>query len=124
QYDPYIKTRYTLSILHYLLVTEKNEATTWYWFFNVFNERVFTKQILVEKLEQWVKENFEKKVSLNSLKKDVDCLIQLYTKKEYVNKTPEDVIKSPFETLGLIHHTVGAKFVKSELSSNLLTSIL
>jgi hypothetical protein len=124
QYDPYIKNRYTLSILHYLLVTEKNEASTWYWFFNVFNERVFTKQMLVEKLEQWVKGNFEKEVSLNSLKRDVDCLIQLYTTKEYSNKTPEDVIKSPFEALGLVHKTAGANFVKSGLSSNLIANIL
>ncbi|MCK6255461.1 DUF4007 family protein [Fictibacillus sp. KIGAM418] len=124
QYDPYIKTRYTLYILHYLLVTEKNEASTWYWFFNVFNERVFSKQMLVEKLKNWVEENFEKEVSLNSLKRDVDCLIQLYTAKEYINQTPEDVIKSPFESLGLIHQTIGTNFVKSETHYSLISNVL
>lgn len=124
QYDPYIKTRYTLYILHYLLVTEKSEASTWYWFFNVFNERVFTKQMLVEKLEQWVKENFEKEISLNSLKRDIDCLMQLYIAKEYSNQTPEDVIKSPFESLGLVHQTRDTYFVKSETQYNLIAGIL
>jgi hypothetical protein len=124
QYDPYIKNKYTLYILHYLLVTEKNEASTWYWFFNVFNERVFTKLLLLEKLEQWVKENFEKEVSLNSLKRDVDCLIQLYTAKEYSNQTPEDIIISPFESLGLVHQTIGANFVKSETPYYLIASVL
>ncbi|RUL46530.1 DUF4007 family protein [Lysinibacillus antri] len=124
QYDPYVKTRYTLYILHYLLVTEKNEASAWYWFFNIFNERVFTKQLLLEKLEQWVKENFEKEVSINSLKRDVDCLIQLYTAKEYSNQTPEDVIKSPFESLGLVHQTTGSYYVKSESAYNLMANIL
>lgn len=124
QFDPYIKTRYTLYILHYLLVTEKNEASTWYWFFNVFNERVFTKQMLVEKLEQWVKENFEKEVSVNSLKRDVDCLIQLYAAKEYSGRTPEDVIKSPFETLNLVNQTRGTNFIKSDTNYNLIENVL
>ncbi|MEH7131399.1 DUF4007 family protein [Neobacillus drentensis] len=124
QFDPYIKTRFTLYILHYLLVTEKNEASTWYWFFNVFNERVFTKQMLIEKLEQWVEETFEKEVSINSLKRDVDCLIQLYTAKEFSDKTPEDVIKSPFETLSLVNHTRGTYYVKSKTSYNLIENVL
>lgn len=124
QYDPYVKTRFTLYILHYLLATEKNEASTWYWFFNVFNERVFTKQMLIEKLEQWVKENFEKAVSTNSLKRDVDCLIQLYTEKEFRNQTPEDVIKSPFESLGLVHQTIGTHFIKSEAQYDFIVNVL
>ncbi|WP_417897780.1 DUF4007 family protein [Bacillus haimaensis] len=124
QFDPYIKTRYTLYILHYLLVTERNEASTWYWFFNVFNERVFTKQILIEELEQWVKENFEKVVSVNSLKRDVECLLQLYTEKEYRDKTPEDVIKSPFETLNLVNQTRSANFIKSEKDYYLIENVL
>lgn len=115
KYDPYIKSKQTLSLLHYLLVTEKNEATTWYWFFNVFNERVFTKGMLTEHLTKWVEAEFEKPVAPATLKKDIDCLIQLYTLKEYKNQTPEDVIKSPFETLGLIQETAGATYIKSAL---------
>lgn len=124
QYDRNIKSKFTLYILHYLLVTEKNEASTWYWFFNVFNENVFTKQMLVEKLEQWVKENFEKEVSINSLKRDVDCLIQLYIAKEYSNQTPEDVIKSPFESLELVRQTQGSYLVKAQTHDNLFTNVL
>lgn len=124
RHDPYIKNKYTLSLLHYLLVTEKDEATVWYWFFNVFNERVFSKVLVAEQLTKWVAEDYGKKVSDSTLKKDIDCLIQLYTVKEYKNQTPEDVIKSPFEALGLIQQTTGTNFIKAKLDNNLTVSVL
>ncbi|MFJ7921553.1 DUF4007 family protein [Lysinibacillus fusiformis] len=118
-YDRYVKSRFTLSILHYLLVTEKNEASTWFWFFNVFNERVFTKTLLYSQLEQWAKDTFEKDVSINSLKRDIDCLLQLYTMKSYTNQTPEDVIKSPFESLNLVQSTTETHYIKTPLKHSL-----
>ncbi len=115
KYDPYIKSKQTLGLLHYLLVTEKNEASTWYWFFNVFNERIFNKALLMEQLTKWVTVDLQKSVSPSTLKKDIDCLIQLYTLKEFKNQTPEDVIKSPFEILGLIQETTGANYMKTQI---------
>lgn len=123
-YDRYVKSRFTLSILHYLLVTEKNEASTWFWFFNVFNERVFTKTLLYSQLEQWAKETFEKDVSINSLKRDIDCLLQLYTMKSYTNQTPEDVIKSPFESLNLVQSTTEIHYIKTPLKHSLTAECL
>ncbi|MCM0625141.1 DUF4007 family protein [Lysinibacillus sp. OL1_EC] len=123
-YDPYIKNQFTLSLLHYLLVTDRDDATTWYWFFNIFNERVFTKGMLIEQLSKWVVESFQKQVSSSTLKKDIDCLIQLYTVKDYNNRTPEDVIKSPFESLGLIQMTTGQNYMKSQLNYKPSTLIL
>lgn len=116
-YDYYVKNRFTLGLLHYLIVTEKNEASTWYWFFNVYNERIFTKSLLLDYLEKWVQENFEKSVSQTSLKRDLDCLLQLYCPKEYKQHTPEDVIKSPFEVLQLIKETTAPYFMKKAVAS-------
>ena len=123
-YDRYVKSRFTLSILHYLLATEKNEASTWYWFFNMFNERVFTKNMLYTELEKWTKETFQKEVSFNTLKRDVDCLLQLYSMKSYINQTPEDVIKSPFESLNLIEATTDVHYVKTSLKHKLTVDVL
>lgn len=124
--DLYTKNLFTLGLLHYLLVTEKNIATTWYWFFNVFNERVFTKDILFEKLQKWVSMNIEKAVSDNSLKKDIDCLLALYTEKNYANQTPEDVIKSPFEALILLKKNEGNEvvYMKQSASFDMLPDLL
>ena len=124
--DLYVKNPYTLGLLHYELCTSQSVATTWYWFFNIFNERTFTKETLNEQLNKWVSENLNKKVSANSIKKDIDCLLALYTEKEYINQTPEDVIRSPFEELSLIRKTVGAEIVymKRAIQSQELPAIL
>ena len=122
--DPYIKSKQTVSLLHYLLVTEKHNATTWYWFFNVFNERVFNKTLLVKQLTKWIAEEYPKPVSETTIKRDIDCLVQLYVLKEYRNQTPEDVIKSPFEVLGLIEETTGTNFVKDSVNFKHSTGVL
>lgn len=125
KHDYYVKNRFTLGLLHYLIVTEKKEATTWYWFFNVFNERIFTKALLIDALEKWVKDNFEKSVSNTSLKRDIDCLLQLYCLKEYKKMTPEDVIKSPFEALKLVEETSAPYFVKNTVDAkNVMSQLL
>lgn len=124
EHDPYIKSKQTLNLLHYILVTEKDIATTWYWFFNVFNERVFNRTMLVEKLSKWAAEHYPKPVSETTIKRDVDCLIQLYTSKEYKNQTPEDVIKSPFEAIGLIQETTGQNYLRTNISFKQSTGVL
>lgn len=125
KYDYYVKNRFTLGLLHYLIVTEKKEATTWYWFFNIFNERIFTKAMLIDALEKWVKDNFEKTVSSISLKRDIDCLLQSYCLKEYKKMTPEDVIKSPFEALKLVEETSAPYFIKNTVNAkNVMCQLL
>lgn len=124
EYDPYIKSQQTLNLLHYILVTEKGVATTWYWFFNIFNERVFNKAMLLEQLTKWTSENYPKPVSETTIKRDVDCLVQLYTLKEYKNQTPEDVIKSPFEAIGLIQETSGQNYLKTNMNFKQNTGVL
>lgn len=124
EYDPYIKRNETLTLLHYLLVTEKEIATTWYWFFNVFNERVFNKTMLVDQLTKWISENYPRAVSESTIKRDIDCLIQFYVQKEYRNQTPEDVIKSPFEILELIKETTGDNYLKSSVNLKQSAGIL
>ena len=37
--DPYFEWDGTLFLIHYLLATNKESATTWYWFFNHFSAR-------------------------------------------------------------------------------------
>lgn len=125
--DLYTKNPFSLGMIHYLLCTEKDIATAWYWFFNIFNERAFTKDLLNEQLNKWVKETIKNKVSASSIKKDIDCLLALYTVKEYNNQTPEDVIGSPFESLDLVNKTTNtsqAVYMKKPLRNDAISAIL
>lgn len=115
QYDPYLQKLFTTGLLHYFLTTDEKIATTWYWFFNYFKEDVFDRQSVLEALESWVKLTQDKEVSTNSLKRDIDCLFLTYLMKEFDKATPEDVIRSPFEELGLLAQTIHNSYIKMPL---------
>lgn len=114
-HDPYLQNNYTIGLLHYKLVTDPALATTWYWFFNEYEERVMTKESLVTALEDWTHHTQPKAISLNSLERDVNCLLQTYVPKQFENATPEDIIQSPFERLGLLAKTTSVTTVKQPL---------
>ncbi|MCI2254778.1 DUF4007 family protein [Domibacillus sp. PGB-M46] len=114
-YDPYLQKTFTVGLLHYFLTTDESIATTWYWFFNIFKEDVFDRQTVMLALEKWVGETQEKAVSTNSLKRDIDCLFLTYLNKNFENATPEDVIRSPFEELGLLMQTIRTSYTKMPL---------
>ena len=99
--DRLLQNNNTVSLLHYHLIRNKeNLATVFDWYFNEFKEMITQRDTLLKIFSTWVKNN-DKYVSPTSLKKDIDCLIQLYTKLPEQND-PEDFIFSPFTKLNLL----------------------
>lgn len=112
KYDKFIKLPDTASILHYQLVKDIEPSSTWYWYFNVYKETVSTKESLLNELIKWVKDTEKKVVSEKSLKRDIDCLVKLYTAGQNVND-PEEVIQSPLHKLGLVKEIKGVIYKKA-----------
>lgn len=104
--DIAIKYINTAGLLHYSLATNLDVSTTWYWFFNIYNETVFTREEVLNELRNWVQNNEKRVVSENSLKRDIDCLIKLYTAGGS-NSDPEEVILSPLYKLHLLEERNG-----------------
>ena len=110
--DPYIEELGTLWVLHYNLATNRDEATSWYWFFNRLNSKVFTKRDLVEGLHNFVAtydpdQGDEKSSSkaVSSLESDVDCIFSTYIPHERLtgkHVSPESVIDCPLGDLGIV----------------------
>lgn len=103
-YDPYLQFEGTLWLLHHKLLCGREWATTWYWFFNHYVPVVFRHQEFIMRLKQWINNhppNQVKKVADSSLRKDFDCLMRTYLPAQR-GKSPEDVMASPFTTLGLL----------------------
>ncbi len=108
RHDRYFEDEATLWLVHYHLVTVKDQATSWYWFFNHFTLTTFDPDTCLDSLNSWViSELPEQKIALNSLKKDVDCLLHTYITDEK-STTPEDLTESPLARLGLLSN-VGSK---------------
>lgn len=105
QNDVYLEKNFTLWILHSQIAKNIAEATTWYMFFNKCNvidmEKDEIEKILYREISQYV---MGQPFSENSLKNDVDVLLNMYSKNK-VNGDPEDKSQSPFANLGLVKNT-------------------
>ena len=101
-YDRYFEDELTLWLVHYHLTKNDTLASTWYWFFNIFEYKEFDEEIFIIQLEKWVKENGGE-VARGSLKRDFDCFISTYVSNRRSRTTnPEDNIVCPLQELNLI----------------------
>lgn len=102
EHDKILQLNDTLSILQYELVRNENDQSTVFdWFFNHYKETLVSKPDLHTSFMFWVSQRESKEISDKSLKRDLDCIIQFYTKLED-EYDPEDVLHCPFARLGLI----------------------
>lgn len=104
--DCYIEELGTLYLLQYVLASQKEEATAWYYFFNEFSMSEFTKEEFVQSLQNYIMMNEDgNPVAIRSLNDDFTCIISTYLPRYKTNPgkvTPENNIDCPFGELGLI----------------------
>jgi hypothetical protein len=103
--DPYVEETGTLCLLHYNLCINKKLATSWFFFFNVFSLRSFTKDDFVMALNGWYTLINGDTVSRRSLEDDFDCIMHTYISRERSGSTrfsPENNIDCPLGDLELI----------------------
>jgi hypothetical protein len=103
--DRYVEELGTLILLHYKIVSNKNEATSWYYFFNIFNQVEFNRDEFVEELNKYIAIEGEPSVALRSLNDDFSCIINTYVSRLRINSrkvTAENNIDCPLGELGFI----------------------
>jgi len=110
-WDPYLENPDSLWLLHWVLLNEPCYATAWYYFFNVFRQMEFTVEDVVEGLEDYKELYYSTSQCVkSSLKKDVTCILRMYSEHKVSKDQLEDSINSPFVELGLIKQTSEAKY--------------
>lgn len=101
--DRYLDDMATLWLVHYHLVCHKDQATTWYWFFNHLAPITFDVESTLAALKLWViNDQPEQVLAENSLQKDINCLIRTYLVSQKP-VTPEELTESPLARLGLLN---------------------
>ena len=116
-YDRYLERKGSLWLLHYNLAIAEEEATTWYWFFNIFNLNEFNDEIFLDKLKEYIYLDGNKEVSENTLKKDYLCLKNTYLFENSRGdiRDMEEIISSPLRELKLITNLGNRKrYIKSK----------
>lgn len=102
--DPYTEELGTLYLLHYKLVTDEEMAPSWYYFFNRFSMKEFSKDDFIAQIQNELKmEGIA--VAIRSLTDDFACIVNTYVpryKSDSNKVSPENNINCPFGELGLI----------------------
>jgi len=104
--DPYFEDIFSLWLVHYMLVSNMDNCTSWYLFFNEINSSEFTKEDLRNEMIyalNRVTNNIS--FSESSLFDDCDCIIKTYIHDKKESKNPEDNISCPLNELGLLKRT-------------------
>lgn len=122
QYDPYFDDIFTLSLIHYHIVSNNHElCTMWNIFFNEYEGENFTRENMYETCEEYLKKRLEQGVlySTNSLRDDCASIIRMYQETDH-NGDPEDNLGSPLSELGLIKKNNRGNYDKSIPSKEVL----
>lgn len=106
EHDKYIDELGTLYLLHYKLATNKELATSWYYFFNKFSLSDFTKEDFVLQIGNYININDnDANVATRSLEDDFSCIINTYMPRYKITPnrvSPENNIDCPLGELGLL----------------------
>ncbi len=100
--DPYLENPSTLWLMHWNLASNPKK-TTWYWAFNHYTANTFSRNLFVQKIENFAKEHGWVRCSLNTIKNDVACFIRSYCVSQINGRNQYDsVLESPLSELGII----------------------
>ena len=115
-WDPFLEDEATIWLIHWLIATNSEHATAWYWFFNKFHKPEFTSIEVVSALSTFAKEKIDSKFSITSIKQDAAVLLRSYVQSKHSNKTAyEDVLDSPLSLLKLMTYSTSTKSYQSKL---------
>tara|TARA_B100002003_G_C14142697_1_gene549409 strand:- start:1985 stop:2914 length:930 start_codon:yes stop_codon:yes gene_type:complete len=114
-YDPYLEDEATIWLLHWLIATNAELATAFYWFFSRFHKLEFSSQECSSALQEFVREHINTKAPSTTLKNEIAVLLRMYAKSKITPKTSfEDVLDSPLTELKLVTHFSGIRMYQSK----------
>lgn len=114
-YDPYLEDDATIWLLHWLIASNAENATSFFWFFNLFHKPEFTQKELFEALQIFVHEHISSRVASNTLRSDITLMLRTFEPTIDFKKTPlEEGLDSPLAILGLINEIGNSKYHESK----------
>ena len=119
--DPYFEKISTWWIIHYNLVTNLNDCSLFYVFFNGIKRKKGTKEEFAKDISNYIKNTLNESPKDLYIDSDLSVCIKSYSidpvDKE---KTPEENLSCPLTMLGLLKKTSKGEFEKTEPNINTL----
>ena len=77
--DPYLDDPATLWLIHWQIATNRDQATAWYWAFNILRENQFAPSRFKNELYEWALQQKEsmRPIADNTLQRDIHCSIRI-----------------------------------------------
>jgi hypothetical protein len=126
-WDPYLEDEATIWLLHWLLATNCELASAWYWFFNCFHKSEFTNEEASEALADFVRSNLSGKHSEKTVKQEIAMILRMYSPPRVNAKFQiEDSLDAPLTSLKLVMAVEGSHLYRSFASQqpNLPISVI
>lgn len=103
-FDPHLDDPATLWLIHWKISTNMNQATTWYWAFNILKNNQFVRQTFKQQMYEWVLNNKEsmRPASDSTLERDVNCFIRTYCHSRQTTAVMEESFDCPLVELNII----------------------
>ncbi|MGI5836112.1 MAG: DUF4007 family protein [Chloroflexota bacterium] len=102
-WDPYLEDIGTLWLLHWLLVTNRERATTWRFAFNYIHQPEFTKAWLQDALWRMAAAHKNVRLTIDTLRRDIDVFVRTYTGAGNSSRQLlEDSLDCPLVELGIL----------------------
>lgn len=115
-WDPYLEDEATLWLVHWMLATNSELTTAWYWFFNCFHKTEFTHEEVATHLAKFVLENLSGKHSEKTVKNEINIILRMYCQGARKLKVElEDVLDAPLTSLKLITATAHTQYYQSKV---------
>jgi hypothetical protein len=105
QADPYLEDEATLWIIHWLIVSNPELATGFYWFFNRFAMPRFREPEMRQALTDFAEQELQVRRSASTIKSDSSTLLRMYAAGE--GNGGEDHLDSPLAQLKLVEADPG-----------------
>lgn len=112
-FDPYLEDEATIWLIHWLIASNPQIATAFFWFFNNFHKQEFSQDEATTSLTDFVTQNISRKISKNTLKNDISAILRMYGRSTSNKKgvVVEEALDSPLVLLQLISpSTIGRSF--------------
>lgn len=116
-WDAYLEDEATIWLLHWLIVSNPELATSWWWFFNRFHKPEFTGAELTIALQDFVKYEVKGRTAASTLKSDSEVLRRMYVRSAPRGQAQlEDSLDSPLSMLGLVTELPDSRSLESRPS--------
>lgn len=109
-WDPYLEDEATIWLIHWLLASNAELSTAWFWFFNNFHKPKFTAQEAQVALRDFAQSNINQKTAVTTLKTEASIILRMYVpSRGNTRMALEDALDSPLSLLGLIEQEPGGR---------------